>query len=575
MPFRPYLPNSILLRALLPVALLSSLCLGASVAQEVPRRDSDNRPVATTDSGSAVVPAFFEGEPGGNIELVASIESEAGKNQDGTAGPGGVHSANQFRLAEQPKLGERYFNEAPIGDGNSVLVEPFVDDFSPTPVPWNEPYDSEREKWIYSGKTLNANQRPLIELGRPWYQLGQLQEPGTWLGFHNPVSPQFLIFGDFRTAVASNTIGDDTSTLMAWELNMAFNLHVTSTERFLFFMNPINRGGNNTRWLFDDDEFITEFDPNIQFGYLEGDLGAIVGGFTGQTLPFDLPFAVGFIPMLAQNGVWMEDAFIGVAATIPARNSPLLNISNMDITFLWGVDEIVSPAFANDGDAAKLYGVMTFIEAYGGYFEIDYAFLEDRDESRNLSYHNVGFGFTRRYGRWISNSVRVIANTGQQTANNVDTAEGVLLLLENSLITSHPATFIPYFNFWAGFDRPQSAARAAGAGGVLRNTGILFESDGMTGYPTLDDTANDTFGGAVGLNLLATDFSQQLIVEAGFLQVMNDTTGRNAFDDQYGVGARYQLPLSNSWILRTDVMYGFMRNADDVHGARVELRKKF
>ena len=51
---------------------------------------------------------------------------------------------------------------------------------------------------------------------------------------------------------------------------------------------------------------------------------------------------------------------------------------------------------------------------------------------------------------------------------------------------------IPYFNLWSGFDDPQSVARAGGAGGVLRNTGILFESDNLTGYPTLDATGNDT-----------------------------------------------------------------------------------
>jgi hypothetical protein len=128
---------------------------------------------------------------------------------------------------------------------------------------------------------------------------------------------------------------------------------------------------------------------------------------------------------------------------------------------------------------------------------------------------------------------------------------------------------------FAGFDRPQSAARAGAAGGVLRNTGILFESDGMTNYPTLDPTANDAFGAALGLNLLASDFSQQLVVEAAFLNVMGDDATRNAAGDQYGLGMRYQLPLTNAIIFRADGMYGFKEDEEDVHGFRVELRHKY
>ena len=74
-------------------------------------------------------------------------------------------------------------------------------------------------------------------------------------------------------------------------------------------------------------------------------------------------------------------------------------------------------------------------------------------------------------------------------------ADGFLVLFENSLITNRSQVLIPYFNLFFGFDRPQSLARAADAGGVLRNTGINFETDGLTGFPKLDDTTNNTWGG--------------------------------------------------------------------------------
>ena len=478
-----------------------------------------------------------------------------------------TQGTTSYRLADQPKIGDHYKSEIPVIDRNATQIETILGDFSPDPIVENYPYDPFLNQNIYQGKTLNANQRPLLELGKPWYQLGQISPGSSLLGFHNNINPQFLIFGDFRQAIASNRTGGDTSSLMAWELNTIWNLFITSTERVVWGVSPFDNGAANTRWDFDNDRVEIETDFDFDFGYLEGDLGAITGGFTGETLPFDAPFAIGLTPILIQNGVWLNDAVEGLFFTIPARNSAKLGISNMDISFGYIWDEINSNAFAGDKNAAKAYLIYTFIEALNGYLEIDYAFLEDRNFI-DRSYHNIGLAYSRRFGNFISHSTRVIANAGQEVSSGSQTADGVLLLSENSLITSNPYTVIPYFNMFAGFDTPQSVA----GNQQLINTGILFESDGMTGYPTLDATGNDTFGGAIGLNLLAQDFSQQLIMEFATVFRGDDTT---LAGDQYGLGLRYQIPLSNSWIFRTDGMYGFLRGSDDVMGARVELRKKF
>ena len=482
--------------------------------------------------------------------------------------------AENFVLAEQPQTGDQWKDDRPIVDPRAALVTQGTHGFSPDPIDPYLPYDPYQQMQVYQGKTLFSNQRPILELGRPWYQLGQLSPGYSWFGKHNNITPQFLLYGDVRTAAASSNQNGNSTTQIAFEANLDFDLKVTSTERFHMFMSPLDGGGRNTRWLLDDNRFVDETDADIDFGYFEGDLGAMVGGFTNKTLPFDLPFAIGVMPLLLQNGVWMEDAFLGVAATIPARNSPKFSISNMDITFFAGYDKIDSPAFPGDDSAARMYGMAAFIEAANGYFEVDYAFLDDRTFD-DRSYHNIGLGFTRRYGRLISNSTRIIVNAGQDSSQVANTADGVLLLSENSLITSSPSTLVPYANFFAGFDRPQSAARANAAGGVLRNTGILFESDGITNFPTLDATGNDTVGGALGLNILGDDFSQQLVVEMAMLGVMNADANRNAPGPQYGVGARYQLPLTNAIIFRMDGMYGFLEDQEDVNGVRLELRHKY
>ena len=55
--------------------------------------------------------------------------------------------------------------------------------------------------------------------------------------------------------------------------------------------------------------------------------------------------------------------------------------------------------------------------------------------------------------------MRVIVNAGQDGRTDDRTANGVLLIAENSFLTPWPYNVIPYVNLWAGFDDPQSVAR--------------------------------------------------------------------------------------------------------------------
>ena len=98
-----------------------------------------------------------------------------------------------------------------------------------------------------------------------------------------------------------------------------------------------------------------------------------------------------------------------------------------------------------------------------------------------------------------------------------------------------------------GNGRPQSLARAAGAGGILFNTGINFETDGLTGFPKLDDTGQDAYGGALGLEFLFS-LNQQLVIEVANTTPKNEVKELGERDPQNAVGLRYQRPLSNSWI---------------------------
>lgn len=480
--------------------------------------------------------------------------------------------------AEEPKPGESFYDHSlRTSDSRAYSVPLSTADFSADPF-YPLAFEPDVEADVYQGKYLNANQRPLLELGRPFYQFGQFPESSTVLGRTNLVHPRFQIFGDYRAAVGMNAADGDFNGVLGSVLNLEFDLRVTATERFHARIAPLDRAGQVSRLEFDSDgmTYINNFDAEFDTGFFEGDLGALAGGAIGEVLPFDLPIAVGAIPLFFQNGITLDDTFIGFAATIAlADNSPKLLISNYDVVFFWGFDNITSSAFQGDDNAAKMYGTQFFLEMFDGYIESHYAYLEDRNSGNDRSYHNMGVSFTRRYGHLLSNSIRLISNAGQEAVAGGKTADGTLLLLENSFFTQNPTRIIPYLNLFAGFGSPQSIARAGNAGGILRNTGITFETDGVTGLPTLDASGNNTYGGALGLNMLGPDFSHQLVLETSYLNVRQDAAQRIARGEQIGFGVRYQIPITNSIIFRTDGIHGIRDNDTDLTGVRFEFRHKF
>lgn len=487
----------------------------------------------------------------------------------------GISSA----LADDTKDPEMSAEAKMLGDLKAV--EPPAEGwFKADPVYDHEPYDAEAQLAIYDGKHMNATARPPIELGRRLYDRGAYEPRPTWLGAKNPLGFHFMGYGDLRVAAAyyDNGIpaanGKTEQSTVAARLNLDLDVAFTATERIHAFVRPIDKNGSFTRYQVSggvEDEFVDEFDFDLDTLFFEGDMGAIAQGLTGRTNSIDLPVAFGRVPLLTQNGIWIEDTFDGLAFGITAKNSPALDISNMDFTFFAGLNQVTTAAVPGT-DTAKVFGLAGFADAFKGYVEYGYGYI-DADVG-DLSYHNVTAAFTRRYQGRVANSVRLIGNFGQSAT--VKTADGLLVLIENSLVPRRgwnavpaPVNLVPYFNFFAGFDTPQSLARAADSGGVLRNTGINFESDGLTRYPTLDASAHDSWGGALGVEYLFK-LDRQIVFEGAVVQRMGDSV----LGSEYALGARYQHPISNAWIVRLDAMRGWREGLKDVLGARVELRRK-
>jgi len=454
--------------------------------------------------------------------------------------------------------------------------------FIPDPV-YPQPYDTQAQLDIYGAKHLNPNPTgvPAVDLGIRMYDRGAYSPRSTWLfGPKDPVQSGFITGGDLRIAADSydsGTGGKKQSTVAA-RLNLDMDLALTATERIHAFTRPLDKAGQFTRYDISGavkDKFTSEFDFDLDTLFFEGDLGQITGGLQGKPASFDLPIAFGRMPFVTQNGVWIEDAFDGAAFSFTAKNIPSLDVSNTDLTFFAGWAQLTTDAAPNSS-RNRVLGLAGFADAHKGYIEYGYGYVKAEDD--NLSYHNLTAAFSRRYFGRIANSVRVIGNFGQKgDPGKAKTADGELFLFESSLTPKYlklaeanQSNFVPYLNLFAGFNSPQSLARGADSGGVLRNTGITFESDGMTAYPTLDAKAHKSYGGALGLEYLF-DLAHQIVVEGSAVERMSGNTAGS----QYGIGVRYQQPISPDLIIRFDAMKGWLQGQKDIYGVRAELRLKF
>ncbi|MEO8268082.1 MAG: hypothetical protein ABI557_00085 [Aureliella sp.] len=534
----------------------------------------------------ALPPSLFESVPQSSHSLDAarSLDTVAPTGNASSSAGDASGPNNRFPNAatadrEKKEHGPYFFGvageeQAPCVDAQAWQTPYTSSVFSPQPI---LPIDSDPrlEASSYRGKFDVPTQRPWVELWRPFYTGGIYPPAKEWFGRYNLAMPDFIVYGDFRTGVGVNRNANGNADNWAGRLNLDMDLKLTSTERLHAFMGPLDRNGDYTRLDFTHGlDFVDRTDLRFDNLYFEGDAGAIWGGLTDQSTPFDLPFSFGFLPLFYQNGIWANDNVIGAALALPSKNSPLLKWSNYDATFFWASDQVNTDAFAGDLNAAEFFGSAWFIEAYDGYIEADYAFVHD-DVGGHRSYNNASVAYTRRYLMRVSNSIRYITNFGQSLPSDQRTADGHMILLENSLISSAPNTLVPYLNFFYGQGRTQSLARANAAGGILNNTGINFETDGLTGYPTLDATGVNSSGAALGINILGADFQHQLILEVAALSANGQAQFRNAPGDEYAVGMRYQKPLNNAWIFRTDNMIGWRENAKDLRGTRVEFRWKF
>lgn len=515
--------------------------------------------------------------PATSARTNASSKSAARANASGKGGMLSADAGNVFKSQEGGLI--RILPAASV-DPTAELP----DDIFRSDPDYDKKYNADGQVDIYGGKTAVEPPRP-IEVGRKQYTAGEYDSSNTFLGEKNPILAGLAIYGDWRTAVAYNNNEGEKIAQVATRINIDVDFKFTGTERLHAFFTPLQDDAQFTRYEFAGDdadkEFTSEFDFNPQTLFFEGDVGSIYSGLSGEYSGFDLPFTVGLFPLFLQNGIWANDAILGGAVSLTAKNSAKLGLSNFDVTFFGAGRDVNNPGVLDaagqvEDEDVGVAGATTFIDIPAGYIEAGYGFLYGYDSQDGLAAHFLTASFTARYSNTLSNSTRVFwnftevagANVGADNNQNVD---GFAIISENSIVSGLPSTLIPYANFFVGFGTPQPIANA---NGLLINVGINFETDALTGFPALDATASNTFGGAIGLQYLF-NLDQQLVFEVATVQPFDNSDGVGAEDSQYAAGVRYQLPISRAWLIRADATYQLLDGVKDSSGTRFELRRKF
>ncbi len=533
----------------------------------------------------ALVTEYLSPEPktDGKDQQAFRAEPDSKETDDQARRRGPADFTRQFALAGGQVSGEagKTFEASP---GVKRLDDTSKDHFGADPE-YSKEYNADGQVDIYGNKREVEPPRPPIELGRKQYTEGEYDESATVFGVKNPLIPGLAVYGDSRTAVAYNDNNGQELSQVATRINIDIDFKITGTERIHAFFQPLQDGAEFTRYEFAgqgaDKSLNKELDWEPQSLFFEGDIGAIWAGLSNEYQDFDLPITVGLFPLFLQNGIWADDFIAGGAISIPAQNSSELGISNFDVTFFGAINDVTNPGVLNDegkleNNNVNAYGVTAFLDALDGYWELGYGALHGYNERDGLLAHFLTAAYSRRWANTLSNSTRVFWNftnvLGLEVGgdNNNQNVDGFAIISENSLISGLPSTLIPYANFFFGRNTPQPLVEDEG---ILKNVGINFETDALTGFPKLDDTGSNTWGGALGLQYLF-DLDQQIVFEVAMVQPFDDPVA-GAEDPQYGFGIRYQLPITRAWLIRADATYQILQNAADSKGIRFEVRRKF
>jgi hypothetical protein len=424
-----------------------------------------------------------------------------------------------------------------------------------------------------SPATFPARPAPVITIGQnPFLGNGYIA-PGFVIPTGAVWQPVFIVYGDFRTALQTFDGGGSETTEWANKLDLYGNLYLTPTERILVGIKPLDdqwQEANGTNYGY-------RFQPGSQKGtvnpingevstlFFEGDFGELFPNLDPKDVKsLDYGFAIGRQPLVAQDGLLINDSVDMVGIT---RSSLFLAGSNAShLTVLFGWNNLAQGDNIKQDDA-RLFGFQSAFDYNKFTLEAD-AFYVSAPENASGDGLYAGLGLTRRF-EYVNSTTRIVTSQAldHQTAA---IGTGTLLFQQFSITPPHSSDEVYWDTFFA-IDRFTSAGRNPDAGGPLTQTGFLYDSVDLGSYSAaLSNQSTNAVGTALGYQMYFNHRFNQLILEIGARTSTKGPGGSAA-----AAGAEWQQAIGRHLILQYDGFVGTAENRERSYGARTELELKF
>ena len=409
--------------------------------------------------------------------------------------------------------------------------------------------------------------KPILELGAPFLGTGTL-DPGFEMPGGAVWQPAFLVYGTYRTALQTFDDGDTQFSEWVNRLDLFGNLQLTSTERLLVGLRPLDQDGRFTGYALEPggeaDGWLDEFNGRLTTFFFEGDIGELLPNLDRSDFGTnDWGFSVGRQPLVFQEGLLINDTIDGVALvrdTLAPKGG-----SDVRLTFFYGWDNIHRDNNQETG-GTNMFALFTESDFPSSTYQFDAVYIHDDDGRADGFYW--GAGAIQRLHHF-NTAFRVLGSYALDD-EGAAVSTGHLLFSEVSWTPHHTNNLVYVNGFW-GIDEFASAARGPATGGPLGRTGVLFAAVGLGNYgAALGNRADNAVGGAIGYQMFFDETRKQLILEAG-----GRTGTKGDKESIFALGARYQQAIGQNTILRFDVFGAIPEEDDEAYGARVELQFKF
>jgi len=392
--------------------------------------------------------------------------------------------------------------------------------------------------------------------------------------------PSLWVFGEFRSGwqYFDRDRAIDPTAEWASRLDLFGQVNLSGTERLLLGIRPLDQERGSARTFsgydFHNGNWVDGWNGNLQTFFFEGDVGEVFPKLDPyDTLQLDYGFSVGRMPLLAQQGLLINEDMID-AVTI-TRNT-LHGHGNLNLrmtgVYAWrGINRNSAVGRPNDFDpGSRMIALLTESDFAKRTIDLDAAYVYGDDAFGDLFV--VAASSIRRhqgYHNSYNTSLHVLASipNGRRTAY---ADQGELLFAQTSWTPHHSEDLI-YLNAFLAIDQFTSAARGPLAGEPLIQAGLLFAAVGLGNFDVpISATTDNVAGGSLGYQLFFDDTRQQVIWEVGgFKETKGDSRGT------LGTGVRYQKAIGQHLIFLVDAFVAKRESASVAQGARTELRVKF